>query len=238
MSLRISRSPETMARDRATGCMLRVTSKRVAPTTSPVSSAVSRISKLKGDKVALGAQAIALGLIGDRSPETTDLLIKILSDRGLDKKLRGSAAIAIGLLGDNKGKPAILKALEEREDRDLILAADRPPSTQIGARRCRFEQVRGDPRACPYGVVLLLHGSRGGPAGGLLCRRRDHGAHDDARKLVAELRGDDAVDVRDVLRPDVERACITRDAHVASRVRLCPESRYRDGHHTAGFDDE
>ena len=74
---------------------------------------------LKGDKTALGAQAIALGMIGDKSKDTVDLLIKILKDRGLERKLRGSAAVALGMIGDPSAKEAILKALREREDRDL-----------------------------------------------------------------------------------------------------------------------
>ena len=79
----------------------------------------AKLSKLKGDKVALGAQAMALGMIGDKSKDTVDLLVKILKDRGLERKLRGSAAVALGLLQDNSAKEAIMNALREREDRDL-----------------------------------------------------------------------------------------------------------------------
>jgi HEAT repeat protein len=75
------------------------------------------LAPLKGDKVALGAYAISLGMIGHKP--AVPLLIKILNDRGLEKKLRGSAAMALGLIGDNKASDAIISALKEREDRDL-----------------------------------------------------------------------------------------------------------------------
>jgi HEAT repeat protein len=77
------------------------------------------LADLKGDKIALGAQAIALGMLGDKRKETVDLLVSILKDRGQEKKLRGAAAMALGLIGDKEGRTAIMSALEEREDRDL-----------------------------------------------------------------------------------------------------------------------
>jgi len=79
----------------------------------------AELSKLKGDKTALGAMAISLGLMGDRDAKTVDLLVSILGDRGQEKKLRGSAAVALGLIGHRDARTAILKALKEREDRDL-----------------------------------------------------------------------------------------------------------------------
>jgi HEAT repeat protein len=77
------------------------------------------LAKLKGDKTALAALAISLGMMGDSDKKSVELLTSILSDRGLDKKLRGSAAVALGMIGDMSAKDAILKALQEREDRDL-----------------------------------------------------------------------------------------------------------------------
>ena len=71
----------------------------------------------KGDKTALGALAISLGMLKDQG--SVDLLISILGDRGMDKKLRGASAMALGLIGDDKANPVLLKALKEREDRDL-----------------------------------------------------------------------------------------------------------------------
>jgi HEAT repeat protein len=71
----------------------------------------------KGDKIALGALAVSLGMLKDK--DSVPLLIDCLKDRGLDKKLRGAAAMSLGLIGDNAAKPAILEALREREDRDL-----------------------------------------------------------------------------------------------------------------------
>jgi len=77
------------------------------------------LSEMRGDKVALGAQAIALGMIGDKSAGTHDLLVKILSDRGLERRLRGSAAIALGLIGKQSAREPIRAALRERQDREL-----------------------------------------------------------------------------------------------------------------------
>ncbi|MEN8150373.1 MAG: HEAT repeat domain-containing protein [Planctomycetota bacterium] len=71
----------------------------------------------KGDKTALGALAISLGMLKDQG--SVDLLKKILSDRGMDKKLRGASAMALGLIGDQGANDVILTALKEREDRDL-----------------------------------------------------------------------------------------------------------------------
>jgi HEAT repeat protein len=71
----------------------------------------------KGDKTALGALAISLGMLKDQG--SVELLMEILGDRGMDKKLRGASAMALGLIGDNAANPVILKALKEREDRDL-----------------------------------------------------------------------------------------------------------------------
>jgi len=71
----------------------------------------------KGDKTALGALAVSLGMLKDQG--SVDLLKSILKDRGMDKKLRGSAAMALGLIGDKSANEVIMKALKEREDRDL-----------------------------------------------------------------------------------------------------------------------
>jgi HEAT repeat protein len=72
----------------------------------------------KGDKIALGALAISLGMLKDK--DSVPVLIDCLKDRGLDKKLRGAAAMALGLVGQRgDAEKAILNALKEREDRDL-----------------------------------------------------------------------------------------------------------------------
>jgi HEAT repeat protein len=77
------------------------------------------LAKLKGDKIAHGASAIALGMIGDSDKQTVALLTKYLKDRGMEKKLRGACAVSLGLIGDNAAKEAIIAALKEREDREL-----------------------------------------------------------------------------------------------------------------------
>ncbi len=75
------------------------------------------LAKGKGDKVALGAHAIALGLLRDR--ESAGLLTAILSDRGRQWHLRGAAAIGLGLIGDPAAGKTILEVLGERENRNL-----------------------------------------------------------------------------------------------------------------------
>ncbi len=74
---------------------------------------------LQGDEVTLGAHALALGMLGDRRPETVELLVRILEDRGLDRNLRGKAALALGLIGDPAAREPIRRTLREREDRAL-----------------------------------------------------------------------------------------------------------------------
>jgi len=98
---------------------------------------------MKGDKVALGAQAVALGMIGDR--KSIKLLTGILEDREMEKKLRGAAAIALGLIGERSANDAILKTLREREDRSLRV------DTAVAAG------LLGDSRAVDELVQVLLH---------------------------------------------------------------------------------
>jgi HEAT repeat protein len=101
------------------------------------------LKELRGDKTALGAQAVALGMIGDR--QSVKLLTGILKDRGEDRKLRGSAAIALGLIGDASANDAILATLREREDRTLRV------DTAVAAG------LLGDSRAVDELVKVLLH---------------------------------------------------------------------------------
>ncbi len=75
------------------------------------------LAKGKGDKVALSAHAVALGLLRDR--ESVGLLTAILSDRGRDWQLRSAAAIGLGLIGDPAASETVLEVLVERENRDL-----------------------------------------------------------------------------------------------------------------------
>ena len=73
-----------------------------------------RLEAQKGDKMGLGAVAIALGLAGDDRPETVAMLSALVSDRALPPKLRGAAATALGLLGAKDGAEAVLRTLAER----------------------------------------------------------------------------------------------------------------------------
>ena len=77
------------------------------------------LAGLKGDRSALGALAIGLGMVGEPAKETLELLTAILSDRNLETRLRGAAAIALGLIGDSSSRPLVRKVLAERDDRSL-----------------------------------------------------------------------------------------------------------------------
>lgn len=154
--------------------------------------------ELKGDKPSLGAQAIALGMLGDGRDETVDLLIKVLADRGGDKKLRGSAAMALGLIGNPKAKDAVMKALEEREDRDLrvdtAVAAGLLGDANAVAKLC---EVLNDPKASQFvlGSVALALGQIGDarsidPLITILEPQKKDGAYPDlTRALVAVALG-------------------------------------------------
>lgn len=122
------------------------------------------LAELKGDKTALGANAVALGLVGEKDADTVKLLVSILQDRGQDKKLRGSAAVALGLIGDSNARDAILKALEEREDRDLRV------DTAVAAGLLgdsggveKLVEILNDPKASQFvlGSVALALGQIG-----------------------------------------------------------------------------
>jgi HEAT repeat protein len=166
----------------------------------------TELVELKGDKIALGAQAMALGMIGDNSKETVNLLIKILKDRGLEKKLRGSAAVALGLIGDNSAKEAILRALREREDRDLrvdtaVAAGLIGDSSAVDV----LVKVLRDPKASQFvlGSVALGLGQIGdrraiGPLKNILEPQSTDGNYPDlTRALVAVALGQIA-DRRDI----------------------------------------
>jgi HEAT repeat protein len=164
------------------------------------------LQKLRGDKVALGANAIALGMLGDTGKETVSLLTKILQDRGLDKKLRGAAATALGLISDGSAREAILSALGEREDRELR------KDTAIAAGLLRdskavdmLVKVLSDPKASQFvlGSVALAIGQIGdstaiGPLIKILEPERTNGSYPDlTRALVAVALGQIA-DRRDI----------------------------------------
>jgi len=76
------------------------------------------LAKLRGDRDALGALAIALGML--RDAESFDLLRRVLADRAVDVRLRRRAAVALGLLGDARAIPGVLAALREARDRDFV----------------------------------------------------------------------------------------------------------------------
>jgi len=152
------------------------------------------LAKLKGDKTALAALAISLGMMGDTDKKTVELLTSILGDRGLDKKLRGSAAVALGMIGDISAKDAILKALQEREDRDLrvdtaVAAGLLGDSSAVK----ELVKVLNDPKASQFvlGSVALALGQIGdyqaiGPLVNILEPDKTNGSYPDlTRALVA-----------------------------------------------------
>jgi len=169
------------------------------------------LADLKGDKVALGAQAIALGMLGDSRKETVDLLSSILKDRGQEKKLRGSAAMALGLIGAPAAKEAVMTALKEREDRDLrvdtaVAAGLLGDSSAI----TELVSVLQDPKASQFvlGSVALALGQIGDhnaiePLVTILEPKKANGAYPDlTRALVAVALGQiaDQNDIRTLSR--------------------------------------
>jgi HEAT repeat protein len=154
------------------------------------------LTPLKGDKVALGAYAISLGMIGHKP--AVPLLIKILNDRGLEKKLRGSAAMALGLIGDTKASKAILSALKEREDRDLrVQTAVAAGLLGESDAVTTLVQILDDPKASQFvlGSVALALGQIGdktavGPLLKILEPEKANGTYPDlTRALVAVALG-------------------------------------------------
>jgi len=156
------------------------------------------LRQLRGDKVALGAQAIALGMIGQNNPETVKLLIKILKDRGLERKLRGAAAVALGLIGNNEARDAIMGALKERQDRDLrvdtaVAAGLLGDSSAVA----ELVKVLNDRKASQFvlGSVALALGQIGdadaiGPMKRILEPNKTNGTYPDlTRALVAVALG-------------------------------------------------
>jgi HEAT repeat protein len=125
------------------------------------------LESMKGDKTALGANAIALGLVGERDAQTVKLLTSILADRGVEKKLRGSAAIALGLIGDSAACDAILTALEERQDRELrvetAVAAGLLGDSQAVKAIEKLVEILNDKKASQFvlGSVALALGQIG-----------------------------------------------------------------------------
>jgi HEAT repeat protein len=122
------------------------------------------LEEMKGDKIALGANAIALGLVGEKDAAVVKVLIGILSDRGMEKKLRGSAAIALGLIGDTAARDAILKAIEEREDRDLrVETAVAAGLLKDSSAVDKLVEILNDPKASQFvlGSVALALGQIG-----------------------------------------------------------------------------
>jgi len=165
------------------------------------------LEDLKGDKIALGANAVALGLIGEKDAATVKTLVKILDDRGNEKKLRGSSAIALGLIGDTAARDAILKAIEEREDRDLrVETAVAAGLLKDSSAVDKLVEILNDPKASQFvlGSVALALGQIGdrrafGPMLKILEPEKTNGVYPDlTRALVAVALGQisDRSDIR------------------------------------------
>ena len=88
-----------------------------------------------------GAYAIASGLAGDLS--AADSLIAVLNDTHVDARLCGHAAVALGLMQATAARPAIVAALLQHVERELVFNA------AIGAR------LLGDVEAVPDLVAVL-----------------------------------------------------------------------------------
>jgi HEAT repeat protein len=150
----------------------------------------------KGDKIALGALAMSLGMLADQG--SVDLLTSILKDRGTDKKLRGASAMALGLIGQKSASDAILTALKEREDRDLRVDTA-VAAGLLGNKEAVTELVKvvNDRKASQFvlGSVALALGQIGdkkaiGPMVMVLEPEKTNGSYPDlTRALVAVALG-------------------------------------------------
>jgi len=101
------------------------------------------LARLKGDKLNLGALAIALGMLEDR--DSIRLLRRIVAEKGLRPWLRGCAATSVAMIGSRTARVPVLSALREREDRDLRTAT----ATAAG--------MLGDPRGAEHLIGVLAH---------------------------------------------------------------------------------
>ncbi|MHC4470946.1 MAG: HEAT repeat domain-containing protein, partial [Planctomycetota bacterium] len=137
------------------------------------------LEKLLGDKTALGAHAIALGLLADDRDETVSLLVRILEDPGLDPKFRGAAATGLALIGGPDATDSVIKALNYRENSDLRVELALAAGLLGGSRAVKpLLDVVVDPKASQH--VL-------GSAAAALGRIRDPEA---VAPLVAILEAD------------------------------------------------
>ena len=122
------------------------------------------LAELKGDKTALGAIAVALGMVGEPDGKTLALLGKILEDRRMHTRLRGSAAIALGLIGDTSSRPLIRKVLAERDDRALRVDSAIAAGLLMDSEAVKvLVDVLNDPKASQFslGSVALALGQIG-----------------------------------------------------------------------------
>lgn len=74
---------------------------------------------LRGSNSALGAQAVALGLLEVTDPETLGMLSRVAQARGADSTLRGGAVVALGLIGQESSMTWVREALADRRERGL-----------------------------------------------------------------------------------------------------------------------
>ncbi len=70
-----------------------------------------------GEAKALGAYAVASGLVGDKL--AIEKLKECLKDKGADKRVRGYCALGLGMIGASDAVDAIKSTLKDDNDRDL-----------------------------------------------------------------------------------------------------------------------
>jgi hypothetical protein len=79
----------------------------------------------KGSEYLRGAFAIALGLLGAKGEDTTALLVSMLNDRKLSRRIRRPVATALGMTKTPAAKKALLDALGNQKKKPDVLRAVR-----------------------------------------------------------------------------------------------------------------
>jgi len=89
-----------------------------------------RLADLRGDKVALGSFAVAIGMTGVREAGAVDLLGRIAADHGMDRKLREAAVDGLSLLPRSAAAPLLRDVAVSSPNEDVRAAAVRALSVQ------------------------------------------------------------------------------------------------------------
>jgi HEAT repeat protein len=116
----------------------------------------------RGERNALGAYAIALGMLGD--VKSVRRLTLVLEDEGKDATLRASAAAALGLIGHHSALESILATLTGERDREIRMSCAASAALLGGAQALpALVEVLSDARQSQFvlGSTLLALGRLG-----------------------------------------------------------------------------